>query len=134
MRVPLVVRMEGTNVDEGKRLLRESGMNFTTADTMDEAAEKVVHLQVSSGTSETKSARPRWLHEIHVILIDKTTRLLVQGLTGREGTFHAKQAAAYGTTVVGGVTPGQGRHDPRGMADLRHRGRGGQEDRARTRR
>src|SRR5436190_11852021 len=42
------------------------------------------------------------------ILIDKKTLLLVQGLTGREGTFHAKQAAAYGTTVVGGVTPGKG--------------------------
>ena len=42
------------------------------------------------------------------ILIDTSTRLLVQGLTGREGTFHAKQAAAYGTTVVGGVTPGKG--------------------------
>src|SRR5512141_122892 len=42
------------------------------------------------------------------ILIDKNTRLLVQGLTGREGTFHAKQAAAYGTKVVGGVTPGKG--------------------------
>ena len=41
------------------------------------------------------------------ILIDKKTRLIVQGLTGREGTFHAKQAAAYGTTVVGGVTPGK---------------------------
>src|ERR1700709_700429 len=42
------------------------------------------------------------------VLIDKSTRLLGQGLTGREGTFHAKQAAAYGTTVVGGVTPGKG--------------------------
>jgi succinyl-CoA synthetase alpha subunit len=42
------------------------------------------------------------------VLIDKSTRLVVQGLTGREGTFHAKQAAAYGTTVVGGVTPGKG--------------------------
>ena len=42
------------------------------------------------------------------VLIDKSTRLIVQGLTGREGTFHAKQAAAYGTTVVGGVTPGKG--------------------------
>jgi succinyl-CoA synthetase alpha subunit len=42
------------------------------------------------------------------VLIDKSTRLLVQGLTGREGTFHAKQAAAYGTPVVGGVTPGKG--------------------------
>jgi succinyl-CoA synthetase beta subunit len=42
--VPIVIRMEGTNVDEGKRLLRESGMNFTTADAMDEAAKKVVEL------------------------------------------------------------------------------------------
>ena len=42
------------------------------------------------------------------VLIDKDTRLIVQGLTGREGTFHAKQAAAYGTQVVGGVTPGKG--------------------------
>ncbi|ODS56065.1 MAG: succinate--CoA ligase subunit alpha [Acidobacteria bacterium SCN 69-37] len=42
------------------------------------------------------------------VLIDKSTRLLVQGITGREGTFHAKQAQDYGTTVVGGVTPGKG--------------------------
>ena len=41
--VPIVIRMEGTNVDEGKRLLRESGMNFATVDSMDEAATKVVH-------------------------------------------------------------------------------------------
>src|SRR6187549_149559 len=42
------------------------------------------------------------------VLLDRDTRLIVQGLTGREGTFHAKQAAAYGTKVVGGVTPGKG--------------------------
>jgi succinyl-CoA synthetase alpha subunit len=42
------------------------------------------------------------------VLIDRQTRLIVQGITGREGTFHAKQAAAYGTQVVGGVTPGKG--------------------------
>jgi len=42
------------------------------------------------------------------ILVDKNTKLIVQGLTGREGTFHAKAAAAYGTQVVGGVTPGKG--------------------------
>jgi succinyl-CoA synthetase beta subunit len=42
--VPIVIRMEGTNVDEGKRLLHESGMKLTTADSMDEAAAKVVEL------------------------------------------------------------------------------------------
>src|SRR5664280_1840816 len=42
------------------------------------------------------------------ILVNKSTRLLVQGRRGRERTFHAKNAAAYGTTVVGGVTPGKG--------------------------
>jgi len=42
------------------------------------------------------------------VLLDKNTRLVVQGLTGREGTFHTKQAAAYGTNVVGGITPGKG--------------------------
>lgn len=42
------------------------------------------------------------------VLVDKNTRLIVQGFTGREGTFHATQALAYGTNVVGGVTPGKG--------------------------
>ena len=42
------------------------------------------------------------------VYIDRNTRLLVQGLTGRKGTFHAKAAQAYGTNVVGGVTPGKG--------------------------
>jgi succinyl-CoA synthetase alpha subunit len=42
------------------------------------------------------------------ILVDRNTKLIVQGLTGREGTFHAKGCAAYGTKVVGGVTPGKG--------------------------
>ena len=42
--VPIVIRMEGTNVEEGKRMLKESGLNFTTADSMDEAAQKVVAL------------------------------------------------------------------------------------------
>src|SRR3954463_3549862 len=42
------------------------------------------------------------------ILVNKETRVVVQGLTGREGTFHAKASAAYGTKIVGGVTPGKG--------------------------
>src|SRR5277367_4495215 len=42
------------------------------------------------------------------ILVNKNTRVIVQGLTGREGTFHAKACAEYGTQIMGGVTPGKG--------------------------
>jgi len=47
------------------------------------------------------------------VLVDKNTRLVVQGITGKEGTFHTKQMVEYGTNVVGGVTPGKGgtRHE-----------------------
>lgn len=44
------------------------------------------------------------------ILVDKNTRLMVQGITGREGSFHTKQMIDYGTNVVAGVTPGKGGH------------------------
>ena len=42
------------------------------------------------------------------ILIDQNSRVIVQGFTGREGTFHAAQMIEYGTRIVGGVTPGKG--------------------------
>src|SRR5437773_10173350 len=42
------------------------------------------------------------------ILVDRNTRLVVQGITGKEGTFHTRQMVEYGTNVVAGVTPGKG--------------------------
>ena len=42
------------------------------------------------------------------VLVDKSTRLVVQGITGKEGTFHTRQMVEYGTNIVGGVTPGKG--------------------------
>lgn len=49
------------------------------------------------------------------ILVNKSTKLIVQGITGREGSFHTRQMLAYGTQVVGGVTPGKGGEEAEGL-------------------
>ena len=125
VRVPIVIRMEGTNVEQGKQMLRESGLNFTTADTMSEAADEGGRVSADSRTYDESSEQSRRM----AVLIDRNTRLIVQGLTGREGTFHAKQAAAYGTTGRRRRDTRQGRHHARRLAGVQHRRRRGPRDR-----
>ena len=96
--VPFVVRLDGTNDEEGRRILAEAALpNVHTAATMNEAAEKVVELAAMS------------------VLVDNETRLCVSGITGREGTFHAMNNRRYGTQLVSGVTPGKGGQDVEGV-------------------
>ena len=49
------------------------------------------------------------------VLVDKNTRVICQGFTGAQGTFHSEQAIAYGTKMVGGVTPGKGGSEHLGL-------------------
>jgi succinyl-CoA synthetase alpha subunit len=49
------------------------------------------------------------------VLVDRSSRVLIQGITGREGSFHTEQMRTFGTNVVGGVSPGKGGQDARGV-------------------
>ncbi len=91
--IPVVVRLEGTNVDQGKAILRDSGLE-------DHARRRARRRREEGGRRGAGERMSIW--------VGKETRLLVQGLTGREGTFHALACRDYGTQVVAGVTPGKG--------------------------
>ena len=96
MNVPVVVRLAGTNAEEAKSLLENSGVSIIPAETLEEAATKVVDAALQ-GVGANMS-----------ILVDKESKIIVQGITGSEGSFHAGQCLEYAGNVVGGVTPGKG--------------------------
>ena len=96
LKVPLVVRLEGTKAEEGKRILNESGLDVQAANDLDDAAQKIVK---AVGGCPLMS-----------ILVNRDTKVIVQGLTGKTGTFHTEQALAYfGTKMVAGTHPEEGR-------------------------
>ena len=66
------------------------------------------------------------------ILVDKNTRVICQGITGKAGAFHAKQCRDYGTKLVGGVTPGKGGETALGVPVFNTVRRGGRRPRAPT--
>ncbi len=100
VRVPVVVRIEGTNAEQGRELLAKSGLAITAASDLTDAAKKVVAAAASRAQTRARSHMS--------ILVNKNTRVICQGFTGKQGTFHSEQCIAYGTKLVGGVTPGRG--------------------------
>ena len=142
LQVPLVVRLEGTNVDLGKKIIAKSKLNVTArrrsrrrgAEDRQRGEEGRVILRPRQRRRPTErqlakagrlfAARtivrldavqkrlqelgPQGTGSVMSILIDKNTKVICQGFTGKNGTFHSEQAIAYGTKMVGGVSPGKG--------------------------
>jgi len=90
--IPVIVRLEGTNAPLARELLAKSGLAITPASDLTDAAVKAVRMRES-----------RREH-----LVNKNTKVICQGFTGKQGTFHSEQCLAYGTLLMGGVTPGRG--------------------------
>ena len=98
LKAPLVVRLEGTNVDLGKKILARL------------RAQRHCRRRSRRRGAEDRGGGPfrRAGSALMSILINAATKVITQGFTGKNGTFHSEQAIAYGTKMVGGVSPGKG--------------------------
>ncbi len=115
--LPMVVRLVGTNEEEGRRLLDEAKLpNMITAQHAGRGRAKS-RRRCAECLSTNRTNRGSKM----AILVDKHTKLIVQGITGREGLFHTEQMIEYGTNVVGGVTPGKGGEWALGKPVFRYR-------------
>ena len=108
LRAPIVIRLDGTNAEEGRQIILDAGIpasKLISKATMLEAARRGrAHRQRQRGRVDDVS-----------IFVDAGTKVLVQGLTGGQGKFHGLRNRAYGTQIVGGVTPGKGGQDVEGI-------------------
>ena len=96
--VPVVVRLEGTNARAGAR---NAGAQ--------RAGHHARHRSHRRGAEGRRRSPPRTRASKYMsILVNKNTRVICQGFTGQQGTFHSEQSIKYGTKMVGGVTPGRG--------------------------
>ena len=107
--VPIVVRLDGTNAEEGRADPRRCGAPADRGGRHDAGGRRTSRRLRATGRPHERPGRRG--HE-----------LVVQGITGHEGTFHTLRNRAYGTDVVAGVTPGKARPGRRGHPGLRHRG------------
>ena len=98
--MPLVVRLDGTNSEEGLALLADAEL-----------------ARPAPGEDDARRGRAggRDRERLMAIIVDDETKLVISGLTGREGSFHGLRNRSYGTDVVAGVTPGKGGQDVEGI-------------------